>query len=47
LGAVDPYASPKDYLVPSEYLDPNTSGLSFEVVENPAPGTFDLKLNDK
>ena len=41
------YAPPKDYLVPSDYLDANTSGLSFEVVADPAPGAFDLKLPDK
>jgi hypothetical protein len=32
-------------LIPKRYFNENTSGLSFEVVENPAPGAYDLKLD--
>jgi len=31
-------------LVPAKYGQEKTSGLSIEVVENPAPGAYDLKL---
>jgi hypothetical protein len=31
-------------LVPARYGQDKTSGLSLEVVENPAPGAYDLKL---
>jgi hypothetical protein len=31
-------------LVPARYGQEKTSGLSLEVVENPAPGAYDLKL---
>jgi hypothetical protein len=30
--------------VPTRYTDPDTSELRVEVVESPAPGTYDLKL---
>ena len=41
--ATDPYA-PRKSLVAQKYNDPETSGLAVEVVENPAPGAYDLKL---
>ncbi len=31
-------------LIPAKYGQEKTSGLSVEVVENPAPGAYDLKL---
>jgi hypothetical protein len=30
--------------MPARYGQEKTSGLSLEVVENPAPGAYDLKL---
>jgi hypothetical protein len=39
----DPYG-PEKSLVPTRYTDPDTSELRVEVVESPAPGTYDLKL---
>jgi hypothetical protein len=35
------------WLVPERYIDITTSGLAFEVVANPAPGAYDLKLSPK
>lgn len=35
------------WLVPEKYIDFRTSGLSFEVVENAPPGTYNLKLAPK
>jgi hypothetical protein len=37
---------PKNYrlLVNPRYVDPKKSGLEVEVVHNPAPGAYDLKL---
>jgi hypothetical protein len=32
-------------LLPAKYGQVETSGLSVEVVENPAPGAYDLKLS--
>lgn len=32
-------------LLPAKYGRPETAGLSIEVVENPAPGAYDLKLS--
>ena len=32
-------------LLPAKYGQANTSGLSIEVVENPEPGAYDLKLS--
>jgi hypothetical protein len=32
-------------LLPAKYGQAETSGLSIEVVENPAPGAYDLKLS--
>jgi hypothetical protein len=34
-----------DWLIPEKYLDPNKSKLRLEVVPNPAPGAYDLKLD--
>jgi hypothetical protein len=31
-------------VIPSKYGQPDTSDLSIEVVENPAPGAYDVKL---
>lgn len=33
-------------LLPPKYGRPETTGLSIEVVENPAPGAYDLKLSN-
>jgi hypothetical protein len=33
-------------LLPAKYGQAETSGLSIEVVEKPAPGAYDLKLNN-
>lgn len=33
-------------LLPAKYGRPETAGLSIEVVENPVPGTYDLKLSN-
>ena len=41
--ATDPYA-PRTSLIAQKYNDPETSGLAIEVVANPAPGAYDLKL---
>jgi len=35
------------FLMPERYLDPRTSGLAYEVVESPAAGAYDLKLDAK
>jgi hypothetical protein len=43
----NPYFSASDWLLPTRYIDYKTSGLSFEVVENPEPGRYDLKLDAK
>jgi hypothetical protein len=34
-----------NWLIPEKYIDPRTSGLALEVVENPPPGAYDLKLD--
>lgn len=34
-----------DWLIPEKYIDPKTSKLRLEVVANPAPGAYDLKLD--
>ena len=39
----NPYASPKP-LIPPRYFNPDTSGLSVQVVLEPAPGAYDLRL---
>lgn len=36
-----------DWLIPERYIDPKTSNLSVQVVEEPGPGTYDLKLDPK
>jgi hypothetical protein len=36
-----------EWLIPQRYIDPKTSNLSVQVVEAPAPGTYDLKLDAK
>ena len=36
-----------DWLIPQKYIDPKTSKLAFEVVENSAPGAYDIKLEPK
>jgi hypothetical protein len=41
----DPYDHKQ--LVPPRYLDKDKSGLAFEVVENPEPGRYDLKVDKK
>jgi hypothetical protein len=35
------------WLVPRDYIDKDKSGLSLEVVEQPEPGAYDLKLRSK
>ena len=35
------------FLVPERYIDQRTSNLTFEVVENAAPGAYDLNLEAK
>jgi hypothetical protein len=42
----DMYAPPK-WLIDQKYGDPSTSGLSLHVVENPAEGAYDLKIESK
>jgi hypothetical protein len=39
----NPYAIPTS-LIPTRYADPETSGLSLEVVEKPEAGRYDLPL---
>jgi hypothetical protein len=39
-----PYVIPKT-LIPLRYSDPKMSGFTVQVVENPATGAYDLKLN--
>jgi hypothetical protein len=34
-----------EWLADEKYVDPNRSGLTMEVVENPDPGRYDFKLN--
>jgi hypothetical protein len=41
----NPYHSVQGFLVPRQYLDQEVSGLAFEVVEQPAVGAYDLKLD--
>jgi hypothetical protein len=36
-----------DWLIPQKYIDPKTSKLQFEVVENAAPGAYDIHLDAK
>jgi hypothetical protein len=33
--------------IPRRYFDPNTSGLTVEVVASPAPGAYDLSLKSQ
>jgi len=40
----DPYSMPKS-IIGTKYADPNTTDLSIEVVENPPPGAYDLKVS--
>jgi hypothetical protein len=35
------------WLIPEKYIDPQTSKLVVEVVENPAAGAYDFKLDPK
>jgi hypothetical protein len=39
----NPYAVRRS-LIPARYNDPDQSGLSLEVVKNPAPGAYDLRI---
>ena len=39
-----PYVIPRT-LIPLKYSDPKMSGFTLQVVENPASGAYDLKLN--
>jgi hypothetical protein len=41
--ANNPYAPPK-HLIHPRFADPQTSGLSVEVVANPAAGAYDFKV---
>ena len=41
----DPYFT--DWLVPEKYSNPKTSKLEMEVVENPAPGKYDINIESK
>jgi hypothetical protein len=34
-------------VIPSKYTNPKTSGLVLQVVDNPAPGAYDIKLSTK
>jgi hypothetical protein len=34
-----------NWLIPTKYVDPKTSKLRYEVVENPSPGRYDIKLD--
>jgi hypothetical protein len=34
-----------NWLIPTKYVDPKTSRLRYEVVENPSPGRYDIKLD--
>jgi hypothetical protein len=34
-----------EWLADEKYIDPNRSGLTLEVVENPEPSRYDFKLN--
>jgi hypothetical protein len=43
----NPYHSASSWLHPERYIDKEKSKLAFEVVENAAPGAFDLKLDPK
>jgi len=36
-----------DWLIPTRYIDPKTSKLRYEVVKDPAPGQYDIKLDAK
>ncbi len=36
-----------DWLIPQKYIDPKKSNLRFEVVQNPLPGAYDIKLEPK
>jgi hypothetical protein len=42
----EPYIAPKS-LIAKKYNDPDTSGLSLEVVKTPAAGAYDIKLDPK
>jgi hypothetical protein len=43
----NPYHSAAGWLHPERYIDKEKSKLAFEVVENAAPGAYDLKLDSK
>ena len=43
--AKDPYFT--EWLIPQKYINPRTSNLRFEVVKEPAPGAYDIKLAPK
>jgi len=43
----NPYLKKTGWLMPERYIDKDTSTLTFEVVDNPAPGAYDLKLEAK
>lgn len=36
-----------EWLVPEKYSNPKTSKIEIEVVENPAPGAYDINLESK
>jgi len=43
----NPYHSASGFLMPERYIDRDKSKLAFEVVETPAAGAYDLKLDAK
>jgi hypothetical protein len=36
-----------NWLIPEKYIDFRTSRLAFQVVENPAPGAYDIQLDPR
>ena len=43
----NPYLKKTGWLMPERYLDKETSKLAIEVVEHPAEGAYDLKVDPK
>lgn len=38
--------APEEWLIPKKYGDPQKSGLAIQVVDTPAPGAYDLPLQE-
>ena len=43
----NPYFNKDKWIVPEKYSNPKTSKLEMQIVENPAPGAYDINIEPK